>query len=86
MNEFKINPYIWFCDRELNFKPKHFTTTNTPITNEAKKWIYEKLVGRFAIIIIELPSTYNPNLLDAYIKVPSFEDPNEAIFYELTWS
>jgi hypothetical protein len=50
--------------------------SNTPITDESKIWIQEKLSGRYAMTSIE----------NAFLEyAPSFEDPKEALFYELTW-
>ena len=65
-----INLHTWFMDRELTWKPEHFTTCTTTATGEARAWIFEKLRGRFVI---------TGNI------VPAFEDPKEAVFYELTW-
>ena len=72
-----INLYTWFSDRELSFVPEHFVRSNTPITSESKEWILEKLTGRFTIL--NAPGAFLSNM------VPSFEDPKEAVFYELTW-
>jgi hypothetical protein len=58
--------------------------TKTPITNESKKWIYEKLTGRFSIIPVT--GFYITDTTDFNSKFPAFEDPSEATFYELTWS
>lgn len=72
-----ININTWFVDRELSVVPEHFTKTTTPITSESKTWILEKLRGRFAII---------GGTLGMFGDItPSFEDPKEAVFYELTW-
>jgi hypothetical protein len=65
-----INLHTWFITRELEFAPEHFTTCTTQTTVEARDWILEKLTGRFVIT-----ST----------MCPSFEDPKEAVFYELKW-
>jgi hypothetical protein len=69
-----INLETWFTERELSVNPKHFTKTSTPLTPEAKAWILEKLHGRF--------SRYSKNINESF---PAFEDPKEAVFYELTW-
>jgi hypothetical protein len=66
-----INLHTWFINRELDFAPSHFVVSTTPITDESKIWIQEKLSGRYAMASIEY--------------APSFEDPKEALFYELTW-
>jgi hypothetical protein len=71
-----INLYTWFMDRELDFTPPHFVKSGTVLTDESKVWILEKLTGRFSITGSE---GFFSNL------VPSFEDPKEALFYELKW-
>ena len=65
-----INIDQWFIERELVWIPNHFTRCTTPANSEARAWILEKLRGRF---------TVSPNFC------PAFEDPKEAVFYELTW-
>jgi hypothetical protein len=63
-------------NRELGFAPDHFVVSKTPITDESKIWIQEKLSGRYALAPVE----------NAFLEyAPSFEDPKEAVFYELTW-
>lgn len=71
-----INLHTWFIDRELDFVPPHFVTSKTPLTDESKLWILEKLTGRFAVL----------GSADFFSKLfPAFEDPKEALFYELTF-
>jgi hypothetical protein len=69
----------WHVTRELNYKPKHFTVTNTPITKESLLWIAHKLVGRYHLMT-DLSSD------STLVKKPAFEDHAEAMLYELTWS
>lgn len=71
-----INLYTWFMDRELDFVPSHFVTSKTALTDDSRLWILEKLTGRFAI-------TGTEGFFGSL--TPSFEDPKEAVFYELTW-
>jgi hypothetical protein len=73
-----INLYTWFSERELNFAPEHFVSSKTSLTDESKAWILEKLTGRFAVIP-------NQNFFTAGNTEVAFEDPKEALFYELTW-
>jgi hypothetical protein len=70
-----INLHTWFVDREINPCPDHFVKTNTELTEESKTWIYEKLTGRFSLGNTSFFMGQNP----------SFEDPKEAMMYELTW-
>lgn len=72
-----INLHTWFMDRELDFVPSHFVTSNTKLTDDSKIWILEKLTGRFAI------TSSNEGFFGS--TTPAFEDPKEALFYELTW-
>lgn len=75
----KINLYTWFDARQLDFRPKHFITTRTAVTDESLEWIFEKLQGRF----------YLEQEHDSFLgskSYPYFEDPQEAILYELTWA
>lgn len=75
-----INLHTWFTERELSYIPGHFTVANTPLQDDSKHWIIEKLIGRYAIATASSGSF----LLDD--EYPAFEDQKEAVFYELTWS
>ena len=84
MTEYQIDPVSWFSERELKHTPKHFVVSKTHLTLESKVWILNKLKGRFSI-------TYSEDSIDDLLVFhsmgnPAFEDPKEAIFYELTWS
>lgn len=81
MTEYEIDPYIWFADREVEFLPKHFIISNTPLTQESKQWVLDKLKGRFAVV-----QNNNFFLLEDDLGNIAFEDPSEATFYELKWS
>jgi len=72
-----ISMQTWFSERELDYVPPHFIPTKVQLTPESKEWILEKLQGRFAI-------TYSFNVVNSVYV--AFEDPKEAMFYELTWS
>ena len=70
-----INLYTWFMDREVNPCPEHFVKSKTELSDQSKIWIYEKLSGRFSL-----------NGSGLFMgQCPSFEDPKEAMMYELTW-
>lgn len=71
-----INLYTWFMNRELDFTPGHFIVSKTSLTSASKEWIQEKLSGRFSIVS---PAG------SFFEQVPAFEDPKEAMMYELTW-
>jgi len=83
MIEFQLDPITWFSDRELTYTPKHFVVTSHPCTSESKQWVLDKLSGRFSVTY---PVVSN-NIIE--LVTPSciaFEDPQEAVFYELKWS
>lgn len=82
MNDQEINPYLWFGNRELNFKPKHFITSSVKLTEESKIWVLKNLIGRFAIIMGDDFFMYNVEEIGEI----SFEDPAECVIYELRWS
>ena len=75
-----INPLTWFAQRKVGVCPDHFVTTKAQLTPESTLWIEERLLGRWHELI----------MFDAinatFTKAPAFEDPQEAILYELTWS
>jgi len=68
----------WFCDRNLKELPVHFVKTGTPATNERIIWILEKFTGRFHI--------GSPDFFGLKTGYVAFEDPKEALFYDLRWS
>lgn len=73
-----INLNTWFMNREMDFVPEHFVKSKTAMTPEARDWILETLTGRFAV----MHSIYST--IGAYSV--AFEDPKEALFYELKWA
>lgn len=86
VSDYKINLHTWFIDRELDFLPKHFIISKTQITHESKVWILENLKGRFCIVSYideRRPFDVFSFLPNDY---PAFEDPQEAILYELKYS
>jgi hypothetical protein len=79
--QLEITPNVWFIDRRLPFKPPHFVMASTPVTKESAKWIVHNLVGRYTFIAsVSVDSFFEP------IVLLSFEDPTEALLYELKWS
>lgn len=73
----------FYTERCLEFEPKHFVQSKTCINNESLLWIYTKLAGRFCLV---QNSKFSDPLSSIKESYPSFEDPAEAIFYELTWA
>lgn len=76
-----INPQSWFGQRELNYCPKHFVKANAKLTDESRLWIFEKLSGRFFIT----NSSVVASIFD-FDEIIYFEDPQEAMFYDIAWS
>ena len=83
MIEYQLDPITWFSERELHYTPKHFVITSHPCTSESKQWVLDKLSGRFSITY----PTINSNIIELITaNCIAFEDPQEAVFYELKWS
>jgi hypothetical protein len=76
-----INIDTWNNAREVNYCPKHFTSTTAPLSEEAKLWVLERLHGRYYIGL----NSYRNTIFDTTATI-YFEDPQEAVLYELTWS
>jgi hypothetical protein len=80
----KVNPLAWYATRQLPVAPPHFIKCATPVTEKSLLWILTKLMGRYA--------TEDDNeeegdyLLFVMTQHVSFEDPGEAMLYELRWS
>ena len=81
MTDYKIDPYVWFSKREVDFYPKHFVLATTPLTSESKQWVLDNLKGRYCIV-----QTDQIFLVPYYLGNIAFEDPADATFYELKWS
>jgi len=80
-DEVELKPEVWFVERWLAYKPAHFVTASAPLTKESAQWIQSKLVGRYAHDVgLGLDDDF------FYVTKPAFEDPAEALLYELTWS
>lgn len=75
-----INLNQWFMRREVDVCPTHFIKCRTGLTTESLLWIREKLQGRYSTVIGESDHAFpSPGL----VRCPTFEDPQEALFYEL---
>lgn len=80
-----INLITWFSERQVDFCPKHFVQVNTPIDNEKHLWILENLKGRYHIA--HKNTNERNDLLFLFEDMyPCFEDPQEAVMYELKFS
>ena len=81
MTEYEVDPIVWFSERQVEYAPPHFVMATTPLTDESKQWVLNKLRGRFAITL----NTDIFSFLESLGNI-SFEDPSEATLYELRWS
>jgi hypothetical protein len=80
MNIESLNYNTWFGDRRLDTTPIHFHACSAPFTEETLYWVEQTLSGRYSVYMTE-------NELDLFnSKIISFEDPQEALLYELKWS
>lgn len=77
-----VNPAKWFGTRELTTPPPHFVRAPTSLTAKSKVWVISKLSGRYSIVEFEDESGF---ILMGNESV-FFEDPAEAMIYELRWS
>lgn len=81
-----INLMTWYANREMDYCPKHFVQVNTHITDERHQWILENLKGRYYIGYKTTTNT-TPEFLALFENTyPYFEDPQEAVIYELKFS
>lgn len=79
-----INLHTWFAQRRVEFLPKHFVATKTPLDDAKHIWILEKCVGRY---YVGKNKEDDDDWLSLFNEERAyFEDPQEAVLYELTWS
>lgn len=81
MTVHRLNYFTWFAKRLVDHCPPHFVRTDFPATKESILWVYEHLNGRFAIIKKE--SEFLLFDMDTFL---AFEEPDEAVIYNLKWS
>lgn len=86
MNDF--NPLNLLRHREINFISPHFVKIKLEVVNgsydnykELKKWVYDKLCGRFFIKSIPILDDFNKIKSQTYI---GFEDHKELTYFILT--
>jgi hypothetical protein len=78
----EINPQVWFGERELHHVPPHFVKATTPLTTESMSWVNTRLISRYALSSLWETDNF---IFDSGSYV-YFEDPSEAMLYELRWS
>lgn len=74
----------WYTERCLDYLPKHFVPTKAYWNTDRELWILEKCTGRYYVGIDESDEFKAMLFFDE--KIVYFEDPQEAVLYELTWS
>lgn len=79
-----INLMTWFSERQIDYLPKHFVATKTNWDEKKELWILEKCTGRYYVGNAESSEFLTSLFYDD--KTVYFEDPQEAVLYELTWS
>ena len=82
MIERELDPYVWFGEREISPIPRHFVKASTPMTTENNLWVMTRLKGRYGVGISENDNEFLSSLESFFY----FEDPGEAMMYELRWS
>lgn len=78
-----VNPLLWYGTRELKLTPPHFVKCSAPLTGTSLEWVITKLQGRYTKEDISDDDT---DLFFVDTQCISFEDPAEAMLYELRWS
>jgi len=78
-----INVLSWYSTRKLSTSPPHFTKCSTPLTDTAMVWVLTKLQGRYSV---EDTEDTDEDFFFLNSHCISFEDPAEAMLYELRWS
>jgi hypothetical protein len=56
------------------------------LSEEARMWVMDKLKGRFTILPVTATGGDGWDNMYTMRSLVSFEDPSEAVLYELTWS
>ena len=77
-----VNPAKWFSKRKLDHIPPHFTRCFTPMPSaDTHGWVLASLSGRYATGNADTGTFIFTSDINIY-----FEDPAEAMLYELRWS
>lgn len=80
-----FNPQLWFGKRQVDTLPPHFVKAHTALTTESLEWVKSKLTGRYTVLENTSMSITSLTMLDLHSYI-YFEDPKEAMYYELRWS
>lgn len=80
-----VNVLAWYSTRKLSVSPPHFVKCSTPITVKSALWVTAKLQGRYSVEDSDDDDDDDSFLFNTATYI-SFEDPAEAMLYELRWS
>ena len=80
-----VNPLLWYGERELQHIPPHFTKAHTTLTDDSLFWVMTKCQGRYSLTDYEEDAN---DIMSIFVVAQNiyFEDPAEAMMYELRWS
>jgi hypothetical protein len=80
-----VNPLLWYGERELQHIPPHFTKAPTALTDDSLFWVMTKCHGRYTTTNVDEDVS---DIMSIFILTRNiyFEDPAEAMMYELRWS
>jgi hypothetical protein len=77
----EVDPILWFSTRETKFAPPHFVVAQTKLTIESLHWVRNNIRGRFSVLGDPADLLFGNDLGSV-----AFEDPKDAMIYELKWS
>lgn len=77
-----VNVLAWYATRKLSVSPPHFVKCSTPLSEKSLLWVMTKLQGRYSLSDI----AEDDDFVFTTTQDISFEDPAEAMIYELRWS
>lgn len=80
----ELSPLVWFSERQLKTIPRHFIRGQTPPTPESLQWVLITLHGRY--VVTSSMRSINDMFGADQKEYIFFEDPKEAMIYELRWA
>ena len=89
MNSLKIDDALeldintWFTERAVKDNPIHFVKADTPLNHSSLIWVLETLKGRY---YIGEERSINDLFGFNTVSYIYFEDPTEAMYFDLRWS
>jgi len=85
VSDYTVHPQIWYAKRELEFTPSHFIKSKVPLYSNSLEWLVNHTQGRYSIIQTLERDEDNFLIVLSNLGYPAFENPQEAIMYELKW-